>query len=112
MQVMVVHPTDREYKDVASNKLVPKFPIITHDITNANSTFGTNLAGLRVNSARNKPIRDYMEEYVNISEYFYKLHKLVMLTANVMFVNGNVFMITAARKLNFVTFKHIPSQTA
>ena len=50
-------------------------------------------------------------EYVNIPEILYKLHKLVKLTADVMFVNGNKFMMMSERKLNFVTADHIPSQT-
>ena len=50
-------------------------------------------------------------EYVNIPEILYKLHKLVKLTADVMFVNGNKFMMMSERKLNFVTADHIPSHT-
>ena len=33
------------------------------------------------------------------------------LTADVMFVNGNKFMMISERKLNFVTADHIPSHT-
>ena len=109
---MVEHPIDRKYNDMLINKLLPNFPIATDEITNINSMFGPDLVCVRGKKVRNKPSRVDMEEYVNISEYFYKLHKLVMLTANVMFVNGNVFMITAARKLKFVTVKHNPTQTA
>ena len=35
-----------------------------------------------------------------------------MLTADVVFVNVNFFMITSARNLMFVTVEHIPSQTS
>ena len=43
LQVMVGHLTYRKYKDMASNKLLANFPITTHDITNADSMFGSNL---------------------------------------------------------------------
>ena len=52
------------------------------------------------------------EEYVKIPEYFYKFHKSVMLTADVMFVNRSVFMVTSSRKIKYVTVKRIPSQTS
>ena len=61
-------------------------------------------------TVRNKPSKVETEEYVNITEDFYKLHKLVMIVSNIMFVNRNVFMKTSARKLNFVTVEHIPSR--
>ena len=49
---------------------------------------------------------------MNIPEYFYKLHNFVNLTAYIMFINGNGFMITPERKLKFITVDQIPSQTA
>ena len=33
------------------------------------------------------------------------------LASDIMFVNGNSFIITSSRKLRFVTVKHIPSHT-
>ena len=49
---------------------------------------------MRIKTVINKPNRVSTEECVNITEAFYKLHKFVMLVADVMFVNVNVFMIT------------------
>ena len=47
---------------------------------------------------------------MKIPEDFYKLHKFVSLTADVIFFNVNEFMITSARKLKLVTVEHIWSQ--
>ena len=52
-----------------------------------------------------------MEEYVKIIEDFYKLHKFGTITDDVIFVNGNVFMITSERNIKFATVEHIPIQT-
>ena len=49
---------------------------------------------------------------MNILEDFYNIKKFVMITAGVMFVNVNSFMITSASNLKFVTAEHIPSQTS
>ena len=48
---------------------------------------------------------------MNIPEDFHELHKFVILTANVMFVNGNAFMITSARELKFASIEHISGKT-
>ena len=74
---------------MVSNKLLLNLTITTHDTTNVNSMFGPNLADVRGNKVINKPGRLDMEEYVNISEYFYKLNKFVRLPDDVMFFNGN-----------------------
>ena len=51
---------------------------------------------------RNKPSRVDMGKYVKIIKYFYKLHRFVTITTNVMFVNF-FSMITSVRNLTFVT---------
>ena len=70
IQVMVGYPTDREYKDMVNIKLLLNFSITTHDITNTNSMFGTNLVYARRKTVRNKQRRVNVEEYVNIPEDF------------------------------------------
>ena len=88
---------------MVSNKPLLNFPITAHDITNTKYIFGLNLACVRVKTVINKPSRVDTKEYVKITEDFYKQHKCVTLAANVMFFNGNVPIITSARKLNFVS---------
>ena len=78
---------------MVSNKLLSNRPITTHDITNETFMLGPILECVRGKTARNKPSRVETEEYVKIPEYFYKLHKFVNLTSDVMFVNEYVFMM-------------------
>ena len=61
---------------------------------------------------RNKPISMSTEKYTTIPEYFYKIHKFVTLTPNVMLVNMNAFIITSTRKLKFMTTDQFPCWTA
>ena len=56
MQGMVGNPTDHKYKYMASNKLLPNYPITTHAITNANYFFETDLSGVRGKTARKKQV--------------------------------------------------------
>ena len=107
---MVAHLTDRKYKHMVSNKLLPNCPITLHDITNENSMVVPSQSGLKVNTVRNKSSRLNMEEYMKNSEHFYKLNNFVMLAEDVMFVNGYDLMVTSARKVRLVTVEHITSQ--
>ena len=55
-QVMIGHPSEHEYKDMVSNKLLYNFHFTIKDITNAKSIFGPNLLGVRVKSVKHNPI--------------------------------------------------------
>ena len=52
---------------------------------------------------RNKKTRVEMEEYVSITEYFYKLKIFLTLTGDVMFINRNAFTIIPEKKIKLVT---------
>ena len=47
-----------------------------------------------------------------VPRYFYEVHRLVTLTADVMFVNGVPFLVTLSRKLRLFTVEYLPSRTA
>ena len=51
-------------------------------------------------------------EYIGIPRDFYELHKFVILTADVMFVNGIAFLTTLSRDIRLFTCEHVPSCTA
>ena len=100
---MVGHLTDRKYKHMVSNKLLPNCPITLHDITNENSMVVPSQSGLKVNTVRNKSSRLNMEEYMKNSEHFYKLNNFVMIGDDVVFVNVYEFMVTSKIKIRLLT---------
>ena len=57
---MAGHPSDSKYKDMKKTKLLPKLPITTHDTTNTNYMFGTNIVCVRGKALRNKQSRVFM----------------------------------------------------
>ena len=65
-----------------------------------NQFWGPDLSGVRGNILKKKPSMMDTVEYMTNPEYFYKIHKFVMLVADVMFDNVNTLIITSARKLN------------
>ena len=58
-----------------------------------------------------KPDRGVMD-YVAVPKNSFKLHKLVTLVEDVMFVNGATFLIAMPRGIKFLTLEHIPTRTA
>ena len=52
------------------------------------------------------------EQRVAIPKEFYKMHKIVTITAAVMFINGILFVVTFLRKIKFKTAEYIPKRAA
>ena len=51
-------------------------------------------------------------EIVDIPQQILDNQKNVMLTADVMFVNGVPFLVSSSRNINLTTIEHVPSRTA
>ena len=99
---MVAHLPDSKFKQLVSSKNLKNFPISDSDITNAKAMFGPNCNRLWGASTRQKPDR-VEEEFILIPLDFYRLHKIVTLTADIMFVNGITFMVTFSRNIRLIT---------
>ncbi len=112
IQEMIADPTEREFSLMVHEKLLTICPVTIRDVDNANQIFGPDLANLRGKTTRTKP-EHVRVEYVQIPWDFMKLHKYVMLVgADVMFVNGLPFLGTSWRGIILVTIEHLPSRTA
>ena len=51
-------------------------------------------------------------EIVVIPRDFVRLHKFVMLTADIMFVNGIPYLLTRSRGIQLITVEFLPRRTA
>ena len=107
----MAHPTHDKFKHIVSRKILEKCSIVANDITNARTTFGPNLPGLRGETVRQRPER-VVPEYLDIPQDYYQLHHFFTLTADIMFVNGLPFLTSLLRDIQFGTAEHLPSCTA
>jgi hypothetical protein len=96
LQGMVGNPTECKFAGMVHEKLIANCPITVCNDDNANRIFGPDLANLRGKTTRTKP-EHVRVNYVKIPQDFVKLHKHVMLVADVMFVNGLPFLVTSSR---------------
>ena len=83
-------------------RLLANCPVTVTDVCHAHQLFGPDLAGLRGRRVRRPPLHVQME-YVEISPSIIDSNCNVTVTADVMFVNGLPFLITASRGINLVT---------
>ncbi len=81
------------------------------DAHNANQCFGPDLANLRGKTTRTKP-EHIRVDYVKIPQDFVKIHKYVTLVADIIFVNGMLFLATSLRGIRLVKIECLASQTA
>jgi hypothetical protein len=110
-QAMTGHPTDAQFLEMVRNNTIKNCPIKPEHITNANSIFGSSIAGVRGKTVRHKP-EQVEPEPGCIADNFHCLHRFVMLTADVMFVNGIAFLTTLSQKLRLGTVEQLPLCTA
>jgi hypothetical protein len=102
------HPTNAQFLKMVRNNSIKNFLVNPNHITNTHSIFGPNIAGVHRRTTHQKPER--VEAVVGrIPADFHCLHKSVVLTAGVMFVNGMAFLTTLSWKLRLATVKQLPS---
>jgi hypothetical protein len=111
LQGMLGWPTEAAYEGMVREKLIDYCPVTLSDIKNAHTIFGTDIAGLRGRTVRRKPDR-VVPDVVTIPRDLVLLHKSVVLTADIMFVNGWPFLLTRSRKIQLITVEYLPNRTA
>jgi hypothetical protein len=93
---MIGNPTEQEFAGMVHEKLIVNCPVTVQDVHNANQIFGLNLANLRGEMTMTKP-EHVRVDYVKIPRDFIKMHKYVTLVADLLFVNGLLFLVTSLR---------------
>jgi hypothetical protein len=104
------NPTKREFAGMVCEKLLTNFPITIRNIGNANQNCWPKFSNLRDKTTSAKP-DNFKVVYARILKDFIKIHKYVVLVADVMFVNNLPFLVTSLQDIRLVTIEHLP-QTA
>ena len=98
--------------DLVRNNRLKKCSVTLADLHNANFVFGPKArANLRGGTTREKPDKVEVGK-VEIPMDFYKLHRFVTLSADVMFCNGLPFMTTVSHDIDFMTAEFLARRTA
>ena len=101
VQRRIGHPSDEIFKEIVSlgeNRL-RNCPVEVADISNSNVIFGTNRPIIRGATTRYTKVLRTKDQIVVIPRYFYKLHNMVTITDDVVFVSGIPFLVTFSKKV-------------
>ena len=114
VQRRIGHPPDERFKEIVSlgEGGLRNCPITVADISNAPIIYGPNRPRCRGGTKRDTKVLRVKEQRVAIPREFYRMHKMVTITADVMFINGIAFLVTLSRKLKFRTVEFVPKRTA
>lgn len=95
IQARIGNPLDDRYKEIVSARSLRNCPLTVNDIANAHAIFGPDRVRLKVAAIR-QPVRftKTIGEKLKIPRDFYRLHKNLTLTADLMFVSGLPFLVT------------------
>jgi hypothetical protein len=110
-QAMTGHPTNAQFLEMVRNNTIKNCPIKPEYISNARSIFGPSIAGVGGKTVRRKPEQVEAEPGC-IPDDFHCLHRFVVLTADVMFVNSIAFLTMLSQKLQLSTVEQLSSRTA
>ena len=90
---MIVSPSESDYKAMVNSNKIHNCPISQLDVSNARDMFGLQLAGVHIETTRSKS-ELVVEQYMAIPRDFVLQDKMIMLSADVFFVDGIAFLLT------------------
>jgi hypothetical protein len=98
---MTGHPSNVHFNEMVRNKTIKKCPINPKHIANAHTIFGSSIAGVHGKTVCCKP-KQVEVEPGHIPDNFHQLHQFVVLTADIMFVNGIAFLTTLSQNCGWL----------
>ena len=104
-------PSAGRFWEIVTHTNVINFIVKPRAIANALAIFGPNRAAVRAKAVRKPPDRVKMDHLAAIPrEIFSK--KDVILTADIIFLNSDMFLKTLSRQIRLVTAEHVTGCTA
>ena len=108
LQKVIGQPTAKQLSYLLDHHLIPNSPFTSHDVRRAEQIYGPDLGNLKGKTTRRNPptVDQIIQQCPNtiIEQY-----GNIMLSADVMHVNGIPFFITRSRHIHFGTVDVLPS---
>ena len=98
-QARMGNPSEKDYKGMVSNDLIPNFPITSKDVSNAWTIFGPDLASIRGKTVQRAP-EPVVTDYVAVPQTLIQANKVITMATVVFFVDGMAFLLTVAGRIN------------
>ncbi len=108
---MIGNPSKGDYRGLVSSNMISNCPIAPTNITNARTIFGPELASVQGKMVRRTPV-PVVADHVAVPCMVVERNKVVMMVADIFFVNGTPFLVTLSRNIKFVMVEHLPVRMA
>jgi hypothetical protein len=108
---MIGNPSKKDYKGMVRNNLIAKCPITTSDVTYACNNFGPDLACVNEKSVRQTPA-PVVADYFAVPRMLVESNAVVILAADVFFVDGTAYLLTVLQQIKFVIVEHLTARMA
>ena len=111
LQKIIGHPTARQLSHLLDHHLIPNSPFTSHDVRRAEQIYSPDLGNLKDKTTRrNPPTVDHVMQ--QCPDTIIEQYGNVMLSADIMHVNGIPFFVTRSRHIHFGTVDVLPSLQA
>ena len=111
MQQRLGCPTDREFDQMVSTPTVSRLNVSPSAVSNSHLIYGPNVENLKGRDTRQQTGR-IDATYLNIPEKVYVRYRMVVLSADVMYVNEIPFLSTHLSGIGLFTAEHVTSRSA
>ena len=111
LQKVIGHPTTKQLSYLLDHHLIPNSPFTSHDVRRAEQIYSPELGNLKGKTTRRNPptVDQIMQQ---CPDTIIEQYGNIMLSADVMHVNGIPFFVTRSRHIHFGTVDVLPSLQA
>jgi hypothetical protein len=104
-QAMIRSQIEKYYKGMVSRNIIKNCPI--NNKSNAQNIFGPDLASVQQKMVRRTPA-PVVADYAAVPRSMVEANLIVILAAEVFFVDGTAFLLMVSRRIKFVKADHMP----
>ena len=108
---MLRYSSKKDFERTVCANLIAHCSFIPENVTHAHTFFGENITGLRGKTVCQK-LEQMVMDCIYIAQQIVQKNKDVMLTADVMFVNNLLFVVTSGQGIGLIMEEFMPTCTA
>ena len=108
---ILMFPSIRDFKHLMMTNGIKNCPITIEDINISEKIYGPNVYSIKGKSTRSNPTPK-IDDRVEITPELKVAHQMVVYCADIMYVQGVMFLITISKNIHLITVTHVRTRSA